>query len=134
MGELKLSHGWMSTILAKILESVIKKKLGYDAKINLNRVQITTDDNMVYMSLDVGAQMTKDEFNKMVKTFIWARKGSYKGSFFFFAKFTWSIMRNSSLSGKADRWICQIKGSSPLLFIFWKENANEIIISTGKSH
>lgn len=70
MGELKLSHGWMSTILAKILESVIKKKLGYDAKINLNKVQITTDDNMVYMSLDVGAQMTKDEFNKMVKTFI----------------------------------------------------------------
>lgn len=70
MGELKLSRGWMSTILAKILESVIKKKLGYDAKINLNKVQITTDDNMVYMSLDIGAQMTKDEFNNIVKTFI----------------------------------------------------------------
>ncbi len=70
MGELKLSHGWMSTILARLLESVIKKKLGYDAKINLSKIQISTDDNAVYMSVDVGAQMTKDEFNEMVKSFI----------------------------------------------------------------
>ena len=45
---------------------VIRKKLGYDVQLKLNEVTATVNDGKTHVHLDVDAELTKEELNKIL--------------------------------------------------------------------
>ena len=67
MDEMKISTRLMKGLIAKIVKTMIKKKVGYDVDIRLNDLVITNDDNKAHVHLNVDAELDKDELAKILK-------------------------------------------------------------------
>ena len=46
----------------------IRKKFGYDVKLNLNEVKATVVDGKTHVHLDIDADLEKDELTKILKS------------------------------------------------------------------
>ena len=68
MDEMKISTRLMKGLIAKIVKTMIKKKVGYDVDIRLNDLVITNDDNKAHVHLNVDAELNKDELAKILET------------------------------------------------------------------
>lgn len=70
MDELKLNltSKFMKGIVTKLIGNVIRKKLGYDVDILLNKIDVTASDGKIHLHLDVEAETTNEEFMKMIST------------------------------------------------------------------
>ena len=68
MDELKLilSTKFMRGIVTKLISRAIRKKFGYDVKIQLNAVQVETANGKVYLHADVDAEVDNEEFLKIM--------------------------------------------------------------------
>lgn len=66
MEEMKITDGFFGTIVSKILERVIKKKLGCDAKVAINNLLIKKVDNVVRIHIDIDGEMNEKEFKELV--------------------------------------------------------------------
>ena len=53
-------------IISKLVSMVIRKKFGYDVQIKLNEVTATVNDRKTHVHLDVDAELTKEELNKIL--------------------------------------------------------------------
>lgn len=67
MDEMKISTRLMKGLIAKIVKTMIKKKVGYDVDIRLNDLVITNDNNKAHVHLNVDAELDKDELAKILK-------------------------------------------------------------------
>jgi N-methylhydantoinase B/oxoprolinase/acetone carboxylase alpha subunit len=67
MNEMKISTRLMKGLIAKIVKTMIKKKVGYDVDIRLNDLVITNDNDKAHVHLNVDAEMNKDELAKILK-------------------------------------------------------------------
>ncbi len=68
MDEMRISSKFTRAIISKLLRTVAKKKLGYDADIQLNELLITIDDGRVHAHVSADADLTKEEFTKILQT------------------------------------------------------------------
>lgn len=53
-------------IISKLVSMVIRKKFGYDVQIKLNELTATVNDRKTHVHLDVDAELTKEELNKIL--------------------------------------------------------------------
>jgi N-methylhydantoinase B/oxoprolinase/acetone carboxylase alpha subunit len=67
MDEMKISTRLMKGLIAKIVKTMIKKKVGYDVDIRLNDLVITNDNDKAHVHLNVDAELNKDELAKILK-------------------------------------------------------------------
>ena len=65
---LRLSTKFMRGIITNILSKIIRNKLGYDIDIQLNEIEIRTEGGKVRLHADVDAEVSNEEFMKIVKS------------------------------------------------------------------
>lgn len=67
MDEMRVSSKFTTGILSKLLERVIRKKLGFDVAFNLNEVDVTISNGKAQIHLDAFADVEKDELMKLLE-------------------------------------------------------------------
>lgn len=69
MDELKLNltTNFMKNMIAKIAAKAIRKKLGCDIDILVNKVSVTAVDGKIHVHADVDAETTNENLMKLIK-------------------------------------------------------------------
>lgn len=67
MDEMKIGSKFITNIISKLASAVIRKKFGYDIKLNLNKANATIVDGKTHVHLDIDADLEKDELVKILK-------------------------------------------------------------------
>lgn len=62
MDELRVKTKLMRGILSKLIERLIRKKTGYKVKVKLNDIDVTIDDNIAHIHLNVDGDINVEEF------------------------------------------------------------------------
>ena len=65
MDEMKIGSKFTTSIISSL---AIRKKFGYDVKLNLNEVKATVVDGKTHVHLDIDADLEKDELTKILKS------------------------------------------------------------------
>lgn len=65
--KLRLSTKFMRGLVAKLISKAISKKLGYKINIELNAIDMETQDGVTHFRLDVEANVNNDELRRIVK-------------------------------------------------------------------
>ena len=68
MDEMKIGSKSTTSIISKLASLAIRKKFGYDVKLNLNEVNATVVDWKTHVHLDIDADLEKDELTKILKS------------------------------------------------------------------
>ena len=68
MDEMKIGSKFTTNIISKLASLAIRKKFGYDVKLNLNEVKATVVDGKTHVHLDIDADLEKDELTKILKS------------------------------------------------------------------
>lgn len=68
MDEMKIGSKFTTGIISKLVAFAIRKKFGYDIKLNLNKVDATVVDGKTHIHLDVDAELEKEELMKILKS------------------------------------------------------------------
>lgn len=63
---MKIGSKFTTGIISKVVSMVIRKKLGYDVQLKLNEVNATIIDGKTHVHLDVDAELSKEELNKIL--------------------------------------------------------------------
>lgn len=63
---MKIGSKFTTGIISKLVSMVIRKKLGYDVQLKLNEVTAIVNDGKTHVHLDVDAELTKEELNKIL--------------------------------------------------------------------
>ena len=63
---MKIGSKFTTGIISKLVSMVIRKKFGYDVQLKLNEVTATVNDGKMHVHLDVDAELTKEELNKIL--------------------------------------------------------------------
>lgn len=69
MDEMKLVSGFTRGIVSRLLKKVLKKKLGYDILVDLNRMEASVGEDKVRVRLDICTELSKTELEKLLKDF-----------------------------------------------------------------
>lgn len=67
MDEVKIESRLLRGLVSRLIKHTVKKKLGYDVGINLNRFNVETIDGVVMFHLDIDADMTTQELERILK-------------------------------------------------------------------
>lgn len=67
--KIKLSTKFMRGIIAKILAKALSKSLGCRLDILLNQIELVNTDGITRIHADVDAEITNEEFMKLIKKF-----------------------------------------------------------------
>lgn len=65
MDEVNITTKFTKGLIGQILKRIIKKKIGYDATIQLNEFNTVIGDT-VHVHLSMDAEMSKEEFKSMI--------------------------------------------------------------------
>lgn len=68
--KLKLSTRFMRGIVAKFIAKSLRKKFDTNVDIELNELEITTMNDKIYIHASLDGEITKEEFEKLIKTII----------------------------------------------------------------
>lgn len=66
--KMKLSTKFMRGIITKLMSRVIYKQFGYHVDIQLNEIELVAKDGKVHLHADVDAEMSNEEFTKIIKS------------------------------------------------------------------
>ena len=64
---MKIVSKFTTGIVSKLAEVALRKKLGVDADITLNEVQVTVVDGKTHIHLNLDAELGKEESTKILK-------------------------------------------------------------------
>lgn len=64
---MKIVSKFTTGIVSKLAEVALRKKLGVDADITLNEVQVTVVDGKTHVHLNLDAELGKEELTKILK-------------------------------------------------------------------
>ena len=67
---MKLLSKFTTGIVSKLAEVVLHKKLGVDADIALNELQVTVVDGKTHIHLDLDAELSKEELTRDRKSVV----------------------------------------------------------------
>ena len=67
MDEMKIVSGFTKGIVSKIVRMVLRKKMGCDANILLNELNVSINDGKTHIHLDLDAELEKEELLKLLK-------------------------------------------------------------------
>ena len=67
MDEMKLLSKFTTGIVSKLAEVALRKKLGVDADIVLNELQVNIVDGKTHIHLDLDAELSKEELTRLLK-------------------------------------------------------------------
>lgn len=65
--KIKLSTNFMRGLVSKLISKMIYKKLGYKIDIQLNDLDVSTNNGNVFVKLNVEANLKSDELTRIVK-------------------------------------------------------------------
>lgn len=68
--KINLTTKLTNVIVTKVVNTIVKKKLGYNIDIQLNDVVITEADGKVHLHIDVDAETSTEEFKKIINDVI----------------------------------------------------------------
>lgn len=66
--KLKLSTKFMRGVFAKLVARALYKKFGCDIDILINEIEITTHDGKIQLHTNVDAEISNDDFKKILKS------------------------------------------------------------------
>ena len=66
--KIKLSTRIMRSIVAKLISKLIFKKTGYEINIQLREIEISNAEGKVQLHIDADADMSNDDFTKLIKS------------------------------------------------------------------
>ena len=69
MDEMNIGSKFTTSIISKLARLAIRKKFGYDVKLNLNEVKATVVDGKTHVHLDIEAEFEKDDLTKILESF-----------------------------------------------------------------
>lgn len=64
---MKIVSKFTTGIVSKLAEVALRKKLGVDADITLNEIQVTVVDGKTHIHLNLDAELGKEELTKILK-------------------------------------------------------------------
>lgn len=64
---MKIVSGFTRGIISKLVRVLLRKKLGYDIDIQLNKIDVTIVDGKPHVHLDLDAELEKEELLKLLK-------------------------------------------------------------------
>lgn len=67
MDTMKISSKFLRGVVSKLIKEIIKRKVGYDVDIQLDELMVTVDEGKAHFRINVGADISKDEFTKIIK-------------------------------------------------------------------
>ena len=68
MDEMNIQSKFMTGLVSRIVKKVLRAKLGCEVDIQLNEFRTTVIDDKTHVHLDLDADLTKEELNKLLKT------------------------------------------------------------------
>lgn len=68
MDEMKIKSKFTTGLVSKIVERIVRKKLGCNVDIQLNEFRTTVIDEKTHMHLDVDLELNKYELNKLLES------------------------------------------------------------------
>lgn len=68
MDEMRIGTNLMRGMVSKVLTKVLKIKLGYNVGIQLNEFDARINDGKAHVHLNIDAEMTQEELNKILET------------------------------------------------------------------
>lgn len=67
MDEVKIKSDWLRKLASRYVAKQIKKKTGYDIKVDIGGIYVSVDDgDMAHVRLEVNADMNKSDLEKIV--------------------------------------------------------------------
>lgn len=69
MDEMKIWSKFTTGIVSKMASAAIRKKLGYDIRLDLKEITAQVADVKTHVHLDLDADIDKDELMKILKEF-----------------------------------------------------------------
>ena len=67
MDEMKFESKFATGIVSKIATKAIRDKLGYNVDLTINHFRTTVIEDKTHVHLDLDAEMTQEELNKLLK-------------------------------------------------------------------
>lgn len=68
MDEMRIESRFMTGIISKLVTLAIRKKFGYDIKLNLNEVNASVIGGKTRVHLDLDAELDTEELTKILKS------------------------------------------------------------------
>lgn len=68
MDEMKIESKFMTGIVSKLIRKAVRDKLDYNVDVQLNGFRTTVLDDKTHVHLDLDLELTREEFNKLVKS------------------------------------------------------------------
>ena len=68
LDEMRIASKWMTSLVSKIINLVLHKKLGYDINVKLNEVRAISNDEKLKVHLDVDCELTREELSKIIES------------------------------------------------------------------
>ena len=65
---MKIQSKFMTGLVSRIVKKVLRTKLDCEVDIQLNEFRTTVIDDKTHVHLDLDADLTKEELNKLLKT------------------------------------------------------------------
>ncbi|MBO7450707.1 MAG: CTP synthase [Clostridiales bacterium] len=66
MDEMKIKSDWLRKLVSKYIMKQIKKKTGYDVKVDIGQIYVSVDDgDQAHVHLEVNADMNKADLEKI---------------------------------------------------------------------
>lgn len=89
---MKIQSKFMTGLVSRIVKKVLRAKLGCEVDIQLNEFRTTVIDDKTHVHLDLDADLTKEELNKLLKTIESEELSRFMRLFSFSADFATHIM------------------------------------------
>lgn len=67
MDEMRIQSRFLTMIISKIINVILKKKLGYRIDCRLNQIHTTVTDGKIHLHLDLDGELEKEELMKILK-------------------------------------------------------------------
>lgn len=68
MDEMKIESKFMRGIASKFIKKALRNKLGYEVDVQLNGFRTTVLDDKTHAHLDIDLELTREEFDKLMKS------------------------------------------------------------------
>ncbi|MCD7855628.1 MAG: CTP synthase [Clostridiales bacterium] len=68
MDEMNIESSFTTKLVSKAIHTIIRKKLGYDIDILLNKLNVKIADGKTHIHIDADAELSRDELTKIIKS------------------------------------------------------------------
>lgn len=65
---MKIESKFLTGIVSRFVRKAVRDKLGYNVDIQLNGLRTTVIDGKTHVHLDLDAELSKEELNKLLKS------------------------------------------------------------------